>query len=398
MKIAVAGLGYVGLSLAVLLSQKNPVVAFDVVSSKVDLVNRKISPIQDKEITEYFSTKKLDLLATSDSNLAYRDADYVIIAVPTNYDPIENSFDTSLVEQAVSSVLAVNKKAFIVIKSTIPVGYTKDLRAKMHYSRILFSPEFLRESRALYDNLYPSRIVVGTKLDDPDLQKGAEVFAALLKDGALKKDVPTLIINSTEAEAVKLFANTYLALRVAYFNELDTYADVKGLDAESIIEGVCLDPRIGGGYNNPSFGYGGYCLPKDTKQLRANYQGVPQDLISAIVESNKTRKEFIASEVMKRLEGKEDAVVGVYRLTMKANSDNFRSSSIQDIMAELKSTGVQVVVYEPTIKETRFESYPVVSDLTAFAHLSTVILANRITEELKPFEKKVYSRDLFGRD
>jgi len=398
MNIAVAGLGYVGLSLAVLLSQKNSVIAFDVVSSKVDQVNRKISPIQDKEITEYLSTKKLDLVATSDSKQAYRDADYVIVAVPTNYDPIENSFDTSLVEQAVSSVLAVNKKAFIVIKSTIPVGYTKDLRAKMHYSRILFSPEFLRESRALYDNLYPSRIVVGTKLDDPDLQKGAVVFANLLKDGALKKDVPTLIINSTEAEAVKLFANTYLALRVAYFNELDTYADVKGLDAESIIEGVCLDPRIGGGYNNPSFGYGGYCLPKDTKQLRANYKGVPQDLISAIVESNKTRKEFIASEVMKRLQGKKDAVVGVYRLTMKANSDNFRSSSIQDIMAELTSKGVQVVVYEPTIKETRFESYPVVSDLATFAKGSTVILANRITEELKPFGKKVYSRDLFGRD
>jgi UDPglucose 6-dehydrogenase len=398
MNISIVGLGYVGLSLSLVLSLKNHVIAYDVVSAKVDLVNRKISPIQDKEITEYLSTKKLDLVATSDSNQAYRDADFVIIAVPTNYDPMENSFDTSLVEKAVSSVLAVNKKAFIVIKSTVPVGYTKDLRAKMHYSRILFSPEFLRESRALYDNLYPSRIVVGTKLDDPDLQKGAEVFAGLLKDGALKKDVPTLIINSTEAEAVKLFANTYLALRVAYFNELDTYAEVKGLNTESIIEGVCLDPRIGGGYNNPSFGYGGYCLPKDTKQLRANYQGVPQDLISAIVESNKTRKEFIASEVMKRLEGKKDAVVGVYRLTMKANSDNFRSSSIQDIMAELKSKGVQVVVYEPTIKETRFESYPVISDLTAFAHLSAVILANRITEELKPFEKKVYSRDLFGRD
>jgi UDPglucose 6-dehydrogenase len=398
MNIAVAGLGYVGLSLSLVLSLKNHVIAFDVVSAKVDQVNQKVSPIQDKEISEYLSTKKLDLIATSDSNRAYRDADFVIIAVPTDYDPMENSFDTSLVEKAVSSVLAVNKKAFIVIKSTVPVGYTKDLRAKMHYSRILFSPEFLRESRALYDNLYPSRIVVGTKLDDPDLQKGAEVFAGLLKDGALKKDVPTLIINSTEAEAVKLFANTYLALRVAYFNELDTYAEVKGLNTESIIEGVCLDPRIGGGYNNPSFGYGGYCLPKDTKQLRANYQGVPQDLISAIVESNKTRKDFIASEVMKRLEGKKDAVVGVYRLTMKANSDNFRSSSIQDIMAELKSTGVQVVVYEPTIKETRFESYPVISDLTAFAHLSAVILANRITEELKPFEKKVYSRDLFGRD
>jgi UDPglucose 6-dehydrogenase len=398
MNISIVGLGYVGLSLSLVLSLKNHVIAYDVVSAKVDLVNRKISPIQDKEITEYLSTKKLDLVATSDSNQAYRDADFVIIAVPTNYDPMENSFDTSLVEKAVSSVLAVNKKAFIVIKSTVPVGYTKDLRAKMHYSRILFSPEFLRESRALYDNLYPSRIVVGTKLDDPDLQKGAEVFAGLLKDGALKKDVPTLIINSTEAEAVKLFANTYLALRVAYFNELDTYAEVKGLNTESIIEGVCLDPRIGGGYNNPSFGYGGYCLPKDTKQLRANYQGVPQDLISAIVESNKTRKDFIASEVMKRLEGKKDAVVGVYRLTMKANSDNFRSSSIQDIMAELKSKGVQVVVYEPTIKETRFESYPVISDLTAFAHLSAVILANRITEELKPFEKKVYSRDLFGRD
>jgi len=398
MNIAVAGLGYVGLSSSLVLSLKNHVIAYDVVSAKVDQVNQKVSPIQDKEISEYLSTKKLDLMATSDSNQAYRDADYVIIAVPTDYDPMENSFDTSLVEKAVSSVLAVSKKAFIVIKSTVPVGYTKDLRAKMHYSRILFSPEFLRESRALYDNLYPSRIVVGTKLDDPDLQKGAEVFASLLKDGALKKDVPTLIINSTEAEAVKLFANTYLALRVAYFNELDTYAEVKGLNTKSIIEGVCLDPRIGGGYNNPSFGYGGYCLPKDTKQLRANYQGVPQDLISAIVESNKTRKEFIASEVMKRLEGKKDSVVGVYRLTTKANSDNFRSSSIQDIMTELRFKGIKVIVYEPTIKGDSFEGYPVVSDLTAFAHLSSAILANRITEELKPFEKKVYSRDLFGRD
>jgi len=398
MNISVAGLGYVGLSLAVLLSQKNHVFAFDVVPSKVDQVNRRISPIQDKEITEYLATKKLDLVATSSPEEAYRNADFVIIAVPTNYDPIENSFDTSLVEKAISSVLAVNQKAFLIIKSTIPVGYTERLREKMHYSRILFSPEFLRESKALYDNLYPSRIVVGTKLDDPELEQAAEAFAALLKEGALKKDVPTLIINSTEAEAVKLFANTYLALRVAYFNELDTYAEVKGLNTESIIDGVCLDPRIGEGYNNPSFGYGGYCLPKDTKQLRANYQGVPQNLISAIVESNKTRKEFIASEVIKRLEGKKDAVVGVYRLTMKANSDNFRSSSIQDIMAELKSKGVQVVVYEPTIKETRFESYPVISDLMAFAHLSNVILANRITMELGPFKEKVYSRDLFGRD
>jgi len=398
MKIAVAGLGYVGLSLAVLLSQKNCVIAFDVVEAKVDQVNQRVSPIQDKEISEYLSSKKLDLTATSSSEKAYRDADYVIVAVPTNYDPAEDYFDTSLVEQAVSSVLAVNKKAFIVIKSTVPVGYTKDLRAKTKYPRILFSPEFLRESRALYDNLYPSRIVVGTELDDPDLQKGAEAFASLLKDGAIKQDVPTLIINSTEAEAVKLFANTYLALRVAYFNELDTYAEVKGLDTESIVAGVCLDPRIGGGYNNPSFGYGGYCLPKDTKQLRANYKGVPQDLISAIVESNKTRKEFIASEVMKRLEGKENAVVGVYRLTMKANSDNFRSSSIQDIMAELRSKGVKVIVYEPTVKGANFEGYPVVGDLKTFAKESSVILANRITEELKPFENKIYSRDLFGRD
>ncbi|OPZ24665.1 MAG: UDP-glucose 6-dehydrogenase [bacterium ADurb.BinA186] len=398
MKIAVAGLGYVGLSLAVLLSDKNDVSAYDVNPDKRALLQKGISPISDKDIQERLTSGSLHLSITKDPQEAYASADYVIIAVPTDYDPEKNQFDTSAVETVAKEVIAANPKAYIVIKSTVPVGYTEGLRAKLKYKRILFSPEFLRESKALYDNLYPSRIVIGTKLDDPDLQLGAEVFAQLLKEGALKKDVPTLIINSSEAEAVKLFANTYLALRVAYFNELDTYADVKGLNAESIIEGVCLDPRVGGGYNNPSFGYGGYCLPKDTQQLKANYQGVPQDLISAIVSSNQTRKEFIVSEVLKRIKGKKDAVVGVYRLTMKANSDNFRSSSIQDIMAGLRSKGIRVIVYEPTIKGDGFEGYPVVADLKAFAKGSGVILANRITEELKPFEKKVYSRDLFGRD
>ena len=398
MKIGVAGLGYVGLSLAVLLSQKNPVVAFDVIQNKVDLINRRVSPIQDKEISEYLGTHELHLTATSLAKEAYTDADFVIVAVPTNYDPSSDYFDTSLVEQAVNTILSFNQTAFIIIKSTIPVGYTKDIRKKIGYQRILFSPEFLRESKALYDNLYPSRIIVGTDLKDPELKAGAERFAALLQEGALKQDVSTLTMDSTEAEAVKLFANTYLALRVAYFNELDTYAEVKGLDTKSIIDGVCLDPRIGEGYNNPSFGYGGYCLPKDTKQLRANYKGVPQDLISAIVESNKTRKEFIVSEVMKRLEGKKDAVVGVYRLTMKANSDNFRSSSIQDIMTGLRAKGINVIVYEPVAKGADFNGYPVVSDFNEFAMKSNLILANRVTKELKPFDKKVYSRDLFGKD
>jgi len=396
--IAVSGLGYVGLSLAVLLSQKNRVVALDVVQNKIDLVNSAISPIQDKEISEYLSSHRLNLKATISPKEAYQDADFVVIAVPTNYDPVEDYFDTSLVEQAIRTILSFNQKAFIVIKSTVPVGYTKGLRKSLGYKRILFSPEFLRESKALYDNLYPSRIIVGTDLKDPELRAGAERFAALLKEGALKQDVSTLTMDFTEAEAVKLFANTYLALRVAYFNELDTYAEVKGLDTESIIDGVCLDPRIGEGYNNPSFGYGGYCLPKDTKQLRANYKGVPQDLISAIVESNKTRKEFVASEVIKRLEGKKGAVVGVYRLTMKANSDNFRSSSIQDVMAGLRAKGIKVIVYEPTVKGAGFNGYPVIADLKEFEKQSDLILANRITDELKPLQDKVYSRDLFGRD
>jgi UDPglucose 6-dehydrogenase len=398
MKIAVAGLGYVGLSLAVLLADKNDVVAYDVNPEKRALLQKGISPISDKDIQERLASGSLHLTIAKKPQEAYASADYVIIAVPTDYDPEKNQFDTSAVEAVAKETIAANPNAFIVIKSTVPVGYTKELRQKLKYERILFSPEFLRESKALYDNLYPSRIVVGTKIDDPDLQKGAEVFAGLLKESAIKKDIHTFIINSTEAEAVKLFSNTYLALRVAYFNELDTYADVKGLDTESIIEGVCLDPRIGGGYNNPSFGYGGYCLPKDTKQLKANYQGVPQDLISATIKSNQTRKEFIVSEVLKLIKGKKNAMVGVYRLTMKAGSDNFRSSSIRDIMAELKSKGINVIVYEPTIKENSFEGYPVVADLEAFAKESSVILANRITEELKAFEKKVYSRDLFGRD
>jgi UDPglucose 6-dehydrogenase len=398
MKIAVAGLGYVGLSLAVLLAGKNDVIAYEVNPEKRALLQKGVSPISDKDIQERLTSGSLHLSIAKNAKEAYASAGYVIIAVPTDYDPEKNQFDTSAVEAVAKEAIAANPNAFIVIKSTVPVGYTKELRQKLKYERILFSPEFLRESKALYDNLYPSRIVVGTKLDDPDLQKGAEVFAGLLKESAIKKDIPTLIINSTEAEAVKLFSNTYLALRVAYFNELDTYADVKGLDTESIIEGVCLDPRIGGGYNNPSFGYGGYCLPKDTKQLKANYQGVPQDLISATIKSNQTRKEFIASEVLKRIKGKKDAVVGVYRLTMKAGSDNFRSSSIRDIMARLRSKGIKVIVYEPTIKENSFEGYSVVADLEAFAKESSAILANRITEELKAFEKKVYSRDLFGRD
>jgi UDPglucose 6-dehydrogenase len=398
MKIAVAGLGYVGLSLAVLLSQKNEVIAFDVVPQKVEMVNHHISPIQDKEISEYLATKSLNLKAVSSPEIAYKDADYVVVAVPTNYDPVKNYFDTSFVEQAVSAILTVNHRAFIVIKSTIPVGYTQSLRSKMNYPRILFSPEFLRESKALYDNLYPSRIIVGTDLQNPELVTGASKFAGLLADGALKENIPSLITNSTEAEAIKLFANTYLALRVAYFNELDTYAEVKQLDAQSIIRGVCLDPRIGDGYNNPSFGYGGYCLPKDTKQLKANYRGVPQDLISAIVSSNQTRKIFVGDEVLKKIEGKPNPVVGVYRLTMKSNSDNFRSSSIQDVMAYLVKHGVKIIIYEPTLKAQNFEGWPLATDLKEFVAQSDVILANRISPELKPFKGKVFTRDLFGRD
>jgi UDPglucose 6-dehydrogenase len=398
MNITVIGLGYVGLSLALVLSRRNSVTGLDISKSKVEAVNAYAFGKFLEEPIAGYDPSHLDLKATSSPKEAYQNAEFVIIAVPTDYDSSKNSFETSVVEQAIKSVLSYNKKAFILIKSTVPVGYTKGLRESLGYKRILFSPEFLRESKALYDNLYPSRIIVGTDLKDPELRAGAERFAALLKEGALKEDVPTLIMDSTEAEAVKLFANTYLALRVAYFNELDTYADVKGLDTESIIDGVCLDPRIGEGYNNPSFGYGGYCLPKDTKQLRANYKGVPQDLISAIVESNKTRKEFIVSEVMKRLEGKKDVVVGVYRLTMKANSDNFRSSSIQDVMDLLKERGIKVIIYEPTIQGTDFNGYPVVADFKEFARRSDLILANRVTEELKFAQSKIYSRDLFGQD
>jgi UDPglucose 6-dehydrogenase len=371
MNITVVGLGYVGLSLALVLSRRNSVTGLDISKSKVDAVNAHAFGKFLEEPIEGYDPSRLHLKATSSPEEAYQNAEFVIIAVPTDYDPSKNSFDTLVVEQAVRSVLSYNKKAFIVIKSTVPVGYTKGLRESLGYKQILFSPEFLRESKALYDNLYPSRIIVGTDLKDPELRAGAERFAALLKEGALKKDISTLIMDSTEAEAVKLFANTYLALRVAYFNELDSYAEVKGLETKSIIDGVCLDPRIGEGYNNPSFGYGGYCLPKDTKQLRANYKGVPQDLISAIVESNRTRKEFIVSEVMKRLEGKKDAVVGVYRLTMKANSDNFRSSSIQDVMAGLRAQGVNVIVYEPTVKGAGFNGYPVVADFKEFARNPT---------------------------